>query len=141
MLKKTITYTDYDGNPRTEDFYFNLTKTELVKMQLENGGAFADKIRAIIKAKDTAEIIKLFEEITLKAYGVKSPDGRRFMKNPVATQEFIETPAYDELYMELISDPEKFAAFINGLIPADLAEQVKHMQDSGQIPEELKELM
>lgn len=141
MLKKTITYTDYEGNQRTEDFYFNLTKTELVKMQLENGDAFADKIRAIIKAKDTAEIIKLFEEIVLKAYGVKVDGGRRFAKSAAAVQEFLETPAYDELYMELISDPKKFAAFINGLIPSDLAEQVKKMQESGQIPDELKELM
>lgn len=141
MLKKTIKYVDWDGNEREDDFYFNLTKTELVKMQMKGHGAFADKIRAIIKAKDTIELINLFDEIALMAYGEKSPDGRRFMKSEEISKSFTETPAYDALYFELVSDPEKFAAFINMLIPEDLAKQVEEMQKSGQIPDELKELM
>lgn len=145
MLKKTIKYTDWNGTERTEDFYFNLTKTELIKMQMEEDGAFADRIRKIIRAKDTIELIKVFESIILKAYGEKSEDGRRFAKVdsngvPLA-QKFIETPAYDELYVEMLSDPEKFAGFINALVPSDLAEEVKKMQESGNVPDELKELM
>ena len=140
MLKKTITYTDWNDVERTEDFYFNLTKTELVKMQLEDHGAFADKIRAIIRAKDTIEIINVLESMVLKAYGEKSPDGRRFMKSDAISRAFIESPAYDALYMELIQDPEKFAAFVNSLIPADLAAQDEEMQKSGKVPEEMKDL-
>lgn len=145
MLKKTIKYTNWDGVEVEEDFYFNLTKTELIKMQIDEQESLSDKLLKIIKSKNTIEIIKIFESIVLKAYGEKSPDGRRFIKvndNGVSlAKQFIETPAYDALYFEMITEPEKFAALVNALIPADLAEQVKKMQESGQIPDELKGLI
>ena len=141
MLKKTIKYTDWNGLEREEDFYFNLTKSEIARMQFDADGTLADRIRNIIRAKDTKEIMKIFEGIILKAYGKKSDDGRRFIKkdangNDLAI-EFTESPAFDELYFELISDSEKFAAFVNALIPSDLADEVKRLQESG----EIKDLM
>lgn len=130
MLKKTIKYTDFNGTEREEDFYFNLTKSEIARMQFESGGSMSDRIRNIIRAKDTNEIMKIFESIILRAYGKKSEDGRRFMKSEEISREFTESPAFDELYFELISDSDKFAAFVNALIPSDLAAEVKKMQDS-----------
>lgn len=138
MLKKAIRYTDWNGVEREEDFYFNLTKSEIARMQFEAGGTLADRIRNIIRAKDTTEIMKIFEGIILKAYGKKSDDGRRFMKSEEISREFTESPAFDELYFELISDSNKFADFVNALIPADLASEVKKMQDSDEYRELLQ---
>lgn len=99
MLKKTVTYTDYNGVERTEDFYFNLTRSELMEMHLTTEGGMDEKINSIIKAKSQPELEKLFKEILLKSYGKKSPDGRLFMKNDEIRAEFEASPVYDELYV------------------------------------------
>ena len=117
MLKKTITYTDYDGVSRTEDFYFNLSEAELAEMELGTTGGFGERIRRIIDAKDTPSIIQVFKEILFKSYGVKSADGRRFVKSPELSKEFSETEAYSQLFMELARDADKAAKFVNGIIP------------------------
>ena len=140
MLKKTIKYTDYNGIERTEDFYFNLTKSELAQMQLKKEGDYAERLRAIAKAKDMPRLMELFESIILDAYGEKSDDGKRFVKvrnGHRVAEDFIATPAYDELYFELIQSPEKFADFLTSLLPPDLAEDVKKLQASGEIEKEL----
>lgn len=135
MVKKTIKYTDWNGTEREEDFYFNLTKTELAHMQYEQDGDYATRIRNIIRAKDTAAIMKIFESIVLSAYGEKSEDGRRFIKSPEIAKAFTETPAYDQLYFELISDADQFSDFVNRLVPSDLAAKMDEMKASGKIPE------
>ena len=117
MIKKTITYTDYNGLERTEDFWFNLNETEITEMQLSIDGGYAAKIRQIINAKDQAEIIKLFKEIIFKAYGEKSDDGRRFIKSEELSIAFSQTEAYNKLFMELATNDEMGAEFINGIIP------------------------
>lgn len=117
MLKKTITYIDYDGVERTEDFYFNLTKAELTEMNMATPGGYSEKLQAIIDAKDVPELVKAFKEIVLKAYGIKTPDGKRFQKNEAITEAFTQTEAYSELFMELVTDAEAAAAFVNGIIP------------------------
>ena len=117
MLKKTVTYTDYNGVERTEDFYFNLTRSELMEMHLTTEGGMDEKINNIIKAKSQPELEKLFKEILLKSYGKKSPDGRLFMKNDEIRAEFEASPVYDELYMKLFTDENAAADFVNGLIP------------------------
>ena len=101
MLKKLIKYKDYNGTERQENFYFNLNKTELMEMETE-------------------VIMKAFKTIILKAYGEKSPDGRRFFKSEELSTAFTQTEAYNELYMELLSDAKKAAAFINALMPEDM---------------------
>ena len=101
MLKKTITYVDYNGNERTEDFYFNLSKAEVMEMELSTTGGLAEMIQKIIAAQDSPAIIKIFKELLLKAYGEKSPDGKRFMKTKEITQAFEQTEAYSQLFMEL----------------------------------------
>lgn len=117
MYIKSITYTDYDGEERTENFYFNLNKAEIAEMQLSSTGGLDQMIKDIIAAKDNAKLVQLFKGLVLKAYGVKSPDGRRFIKSDELREEFSQTEAYSELFMELVSDAEAAADFINKITP------------------------
>ena len=117
MLKKTITYEDYNGVERTEDFYFNLTKAELTEMELSTEGGLEAMIKRIVAEKNVPAIIKIFKELVLKAYGEKSPDGRRFIKNDEVRDAFAQTEAYSEIFMELATDADAAAAFVNGITP------------------------
>lgn len=117
MLKKTITFKDYNGQERTEDFYFNLTLTEISRMELSTSGGLEEHIKRLIAAQDGGEIMNLIEKIILTAYGEKSPDGRRFMKGGDLSKAFSETPAYDIMFVEFAQDAEKMAAFVNAIIP------------------------
>lgn len=120
MLKKTITYTDYDGNERTEDFYFNLTKAELTEMEMSTEGGLGEKIKRIVDAKDVKEIMAIFKDLILKAYGQKSDDGKRFIKSKELTDAFVQTEAYSELFMTLVTKENEATSFINNIIPKDL---------------------
>lgn len=117
MIKKTITYTDYDGNQRTEDFYFNLTKAELTEMDLSEQGGLIKFIETIIAEQNNKVIVEKFKELIIKSYGKKSPDGRKFIKNKELTDDFVQTEAYSDLFMELASNAEAAAAFVNGITP------------------------
>ena len=123
MLKKTITSTDYNGTERTEDFYFNLTKAEIMEMEMGTSGGMAEMIQRIVAAQDAPAIIKIFKELVLKAYGQKSPDGKRFIKNDDLKEEFAQTEAYSQLFMELATDSDAAAKFVNGIMPPDLTEK------------------
>lgn len=125
MLKKTITYTDYNDTERTEDFYFNLNKAELTEMELSTNGGLAEMITKVVNAQDGPEIIKIFKDVVLKAYGVKSPDGRRFIKNDEVRDAFAQTEAYSVLFMELATNADAAAEFVNGIMPAESNKQVK----------------
>ena len=118
MLKKTITYSDYNGLERTEDFYFNLTKAEIMEMELSTTGGLSEMISRIVAAKDAPAIIKVFKELILKAYGQKSADGKRFIKSPALSEEFEQTEAYSVLFMELATDADAAAKFVNAIVPA-----------------------
>ena len=119
MLKKTMTYTDYNGVERTEDFFFNLTKAELMEMELGTAGGLAETLQKIVDSKDAPAIIKAFKDIVLKAYGKKSDDGRRFIKTPEISEEFAQTEAYSDLFMLLATNAEEAAKFVNGIVPQD----------------------
>lgn len=120
MIKKTMTYVDFNGEERTEDFYFNLTKAEVLKMEMGVTGGLAEKIQRIVAAKDQPAIIAIFEDLIQRSYGVKTPDGRGFVKKQEDLDSFIATQAYSDLYMELATDDVKAAEFINGVVPPDL---------------------
>ena len=124
MLKKTITYTDYNDVTRTEDFYFNLSKAELMEMEMSTSGGLAEMIKKIVAAQDTPSIIKIFKELILKAYGEKSSDGKRIVKSEEISNAFAQTEAFSDLFMELATDADAASAFVNGIIPADMAKQV-----------------
>lgn len=117
MLKKTIEYTDYDGNERTEDFYFNLTKAEITEMELSHDGGLTKLIEKIVAEQDSKRIVEIFKDLILRAYGEKSPDGKRFVKNQELRDAFAQTEAYSDLFMELATDAEAAVAFVNGIIP------------------------
>lgn len=117
MLKKTIEYVDYNGNPRKEDFYFNLSEAELAKMELSVTGGYAEMLQRIIDARDMPEIASVFENLISKSYGEKSLDGRRFVKSKEISDTFMQTPAYDILYMEMMTDVKAASDFINGITP------------------------
>ena len=125
MLKKTITFTDYNGVERTEDFYFNLNKAELTEMQLSKEGGLGEWLNKIIRSENRVEIMRIFKNIILKSYGEKSPDGRRFIKSDELSTEFSQTEAYNQLFMELIQDDKTMSDFINAIIPTDLNKPVE----------------
>lgn len=117
MLKKTIAYTDYNGNERKEDFYFNLNKAECMEMETGVTGGLTQMLQKIIATEDVPAIMDQFKKIILKAYGEVSPDGRRFIKSDELSTAFSQTEAYVNLYMELSTNANSASEFINGIIP------------------------
>jgi hypothetical protein len=120
-----MTYVDYNGNERTEDFYFNLNKAELTRMEMSINGGLAERINRIVAAQDTPAIIEVFEDLIQKSYGIKTLDGRGFVKKKEDLEAFMATEAYSDLFMELATDSAKASEFINGVIPANLAKQLE----------------
>ena len=120
MLKKTMAYTDFNGETRKEDFFFNLTRAEVTELELSTDGGLSDKIKRITEAKDVPEIMRVFKDLILKSYGVKSPDGKRFIKSPELSEEFSQTEAYSDLFMELAQNSDSAAAFVNGIMPQNI---------------------
>lgn len=123
MISKTITYNDYNGVERTETFYFHMTKAEIMKLEMSTHGGYAEMIERIVNAKDAPAIMATFEELIHKSYGVKTPDGRGFVKRKEDLEAFIQTEAYSELFMELLTNTDYAIKFFNGVIPADVAQQ------------------
>lgn len=124
MLKKTVTYTDYNGVERTEDFFFNLNKAEIMEMEMGTTGGLAEMIKRIVAAQEMPAIIKIFKDLVLRAYGIKSADGRRFEKNDKIRAEFEQTEAYSIIFMELATNHEAASAFINGIVPSDMSKEI-----------------
>lgn len=125
MLKKTITYVDYNGSERTEDFYFNLNKAEVMEMEMSTTGGLTEMINRIVAAQDAPAIIAIFKKLILKAYGEKSPDGKRFIKSEGLAEAFSQTEAYSQLFMELATNADKAAEFVNGIVPPAEKKEVK----------------
>lgn len=121
MLKETITYKDYNDVERTEDFYFNLSQAEIMEMELSTAGGLAEMIKGVVAAQDAPAIIKIFKDLVLKAYGEKSPDGKRFIKSPEIAAAFSQTEAYSQLFMKLATDADAASKFVNGIVPAATA--------------------
>ena len=137
MIKETIVYKDYNGNERTEDFFFHLNESELLKMQMGVKGGYVAYVNSIISAQDQPTLIEIFEELIEKSYGVKDLDGKGFRKSKETFEIFKSTEAYSKLFMKLATDDEYAAKFINGVIPADLAAKVAEKQAAGEIPTNL----
>ena len=128
MLKKTIKYADFDGNERSDECYFNLSKSELTEMEMSENGGFDKYIEKIVETKDMKKIYQIFKELVLMSYGEKSYDGKHFIKKKTVDgevirlrDEFEQTGAFDELMMELLSDEKASADFINHVVPMELA--------------------
>lgn len=123
MLKKMITYVDLNGVERKEEFYFNLTKPEVIKMQGSVKGGYDVRLKGIAAELSGAAIIEFFEDLIMRSYGEKSEDGRRFMKSEEISKAFMETPAYEVLFEELISDDNAAADFVNAIMPPDITKK------------------
>lgn len=134
MLKKTIEYTDYNGNIRKEDFYFNLTQAELTEMEASVQGGLVEMINRIVAARDGKLIIETFKDVILRAYGEKSPDGRRFIKNDEVRDNFTQTEAYSKLFMELATDATAAGEFINGIVPPKAEAPAANALPAGNTP-------
>lgn len=117
MLVKNITYTDYNGDERSETYRFNLTKAEVVEMDLSTEGGMETLLKRITEERDGRELMRIFKDLILKSYGVKSDDGKRFVKNQELRDAFEQTEAYSELFMELLTDADKAADFVNNIFP------------------------
>lgn len=123
MLKKTITYEDFNGETVSEDFFFHLSKAELVELEMSVDGGLSESLKKIVASDDAPKIITEFKKIILMSYGKRSDDGRRFIKSQELRDEFASTEAYSTLFMELVTDAQAGIDFINGIIPAGLAEE------------------
>ena len=124
MLKKTITYRDFNDEEVSEDFFFHMSKAELVELEMSHKGGLSEALKRIVAAEDGKAIIAEFKNIILSSYGKRSEDGRRFIKNQELRDEFESTEAYSTLFMELVTDTPAAIAFINGIVPAGLTEEV-----------------
>lgn len=132
MLTKKITYTDFNGEQQTEKFYFNLSKAELLEMEIGKNGGYQNYLKRLINSRNQEEIASIFKMFILKSYGIKSDDGKRFIKSEEISKEFEQTDAYSELYCELVTDTKKATEFFNGLIPQALSIEIeKDMQAKG----------
>ena len=117
MLKKTITYTDYNGTERTEDFYFNLNEAEMIELETGINGGYTEWVERVVKTKDGATIMKLFKDFIFRSYGIKSLDGVRFEKSKEISEGFMQTEAYNVLFLELVTDADAAAKFVNAVVP------------------------
>ena len=138
MIEKVIKYTDFNGNPAEDICYFHLTKGELIDWAAEGDDGFAGKIASIAKESDPIKILPMMKEIILRSYGVRTPDGKGFNKDPELVKNFKYTQAFDELYVELSTDANKAAEFVNGILPAfDAETQAKLDEARAKYEEEL----
>ena len=124
MLTKKITYEDFDGNQVTEECQFHLTKSELMKMELSEAGGMYATLEKMVQENNTPKLVAYFDNFIKASYGKKSEDGKRFIKTKEATEEFVQGLAYDELVVELLSNPDEAVAFFQGIIPKELSSQI-----------------
>lgn len=139
MLKKTITYVDYDGNERTEDFYFHLSESEMVEMEVGVTGGMENMINQIINDNDGKRIMEVFKSIIAKSYGKKSDDGKRFVKSEELTTEFMQTEAYNKLFMELVTDADASSKFISGIIPKSISSKINQKELQASVEERMRD--
>lgn len=118
MLKKTVSYEDFDGQQRTDTYHFNLTEAEVTELEMSMNGGLSQLLEKIVKEDDHKQIIEYFKKIVIMAYGVKSLDGKHFVKNDKVREEFVSTMAYSKIFMELATDADEAVAFIRGIMPA-----------------------
>lgn len=128
MIKKTVRFEDFNGVQHEQDCYFHFSARELAKMEVAERENFSDKLRRIVESEDKKEILQIFEDFILMAYGEKSEDGMRFVKDPEKTESFKNSIAYDTLFWELSINDETVANFINAIVPKDLGNKLKELE-------------
>lgn len=125
MYKIHEKYTDFNGTEREEDFYFNLMKSEIMELELGEVGGLSAMLRQIIAEQNVPKIIEIFKKLVLQSYGVKSADGKQFIKDPETTKAFSQTEAYSQIFMRLATDSKAATEFVNHVVPSDIAKEVQ----------------
>lgn len=133
MLTKKITYTDYNGVERTEEFHFNLSKAEIMSMEMSVEGGMSSVLQNAVQSMNQTALFSAFKELVLRSYGVKSADGKRFIKNDELREEFEQSEPFSIIFMELMTDEKAASDFVNAIIPKDLAAKVQASAASGAI--------
>lgn len=137
MLKKTISYKDYDGKERNEEVYFNLDEGEIMEMEMSVSGGFSAMLERVVHEESEPELFKIFKNFVVKSYGEKSADGRYFLKEDddgrPLVRKFLQSKAYSALMLELTKDAKAASDFVNAIMPADLVE--KYKSNGGNKPE------
>lgn len=141
MIKETITYVDYNGVERTEDFYFNQTKLELLRMEQDKNGSFSSVLEKFINAKDQADLFNAIEKFIYKSYGEKSADGRLFKKSEEMSEAFFQSPAYEVLFDKLNASSEYAYKFIMGIVPAELSKAAAENPDAAKKLAEVRSMI
>lgn len=138
MLKKTITFHDLDGNEVTQDFWFHLSKAELLEMEISTTGGLRDSMQRLIDKRDGESVIKTYKDLILNSYGERSLDGLKFLKEDEngrpLYKDFMQTEAYSELFTSLVTDDEAAAEFFNGVLPKEIAEKMVEEEAAGNLP-------
>lgn len=126
MLKKTMTYEDYNGETVTEDFYFSISKAELIELEIKSGeGGYSGLLKKIIASQDNVAMLATFKDIIAMSVGRRSDDGKRFVKSDEIMMDFQQSPAYDQLLLSFYTDENAAVEFVTGIVPNDMAEAVK----------------
>lgn len=133
MYCKEMTYEDFEGNMRTEKFYFNLTEAELIQMETSVEGGYNARVQAMVDADNRNQLIKIVKDFLDLSYGEKSPDGKYFTKNATITERFQSTQAYSDMYMLLATDDNEAQKFINGIVPKNFAKRVEDLKEKAAI--------
>lgn len=120
MFKKKITYTDFNGQERTEDFYFNLSRSELIMLESTTPGGYAAMLQRIIDSKDQRQLMNEFTNLIKMSYGVKSDDGKHFIKNDEVVNDFLNSAAFDQMFLEFFTDDNAASDFANGVLPSNV---------------------
>lgn len=123
MYKKTLTYTDFKGQKRTEELCFNMTEVELMKWAAQPSGYTHDQlVDNMLKKGNTEGLMDMLDDLFRRSYGELSLDGKRFVKSPEIQQEFFESNAYPALFLELATNSEEASRFFNEVFPANINE-------------------
>jgi hypothetical protein len=134
MYRDHRTYIDFNGVERTEDFYFNLSKAEIADMELSTTGGIKDMVDKILAAKDQAKLVSLFKDLIRMAYGVKSEDGRNFIKNDKVREDYFSTNAYSDLYMELATNDQFASQFFEAILPVTAEDSEPNTDNAKELP-------
>lgn len=128
MIKKTITYQDYNGVARAEDFYFNLNRAEVIELEAATPGGLKHFLEEMVQTKDNHKLIEFVKELIRMSYGVKSPDGKYFTKTEESWTAFRYSEAFVELFLELGNNAEAATEFVNGIIPQEILKATEPAQ-------------
>lgn len=135
MFSRTFEYTGYDGQPHKDTWWFNLSEAELYKLELSNLGGMNGMMNRLLRESKPGEIVEVFESLILSAVGERSVDGRKFIKNQEIRDDFYQSKAYSDLFVELVSSGEKLAEFLKGAIPAEVAAELAKAEEASKAEE------